>query len=180
MGRIRVASLNVENLFERPKAMSGPMTPAGNPVLDAHARLNTVLRAETYTPALKDEILTHLGPLGLLRSDQAEFAVLRQVRGKLVKRPKAPSPPEIIAGGREDWIGWVDLVKVRVDELAMTHTARVIGDVDADIIAVIEARAGPRSSTSPTPACSTPAANRSTHASWSSTATTTAGSTSAS
>lgn len=139
MGRIRVASLNVENLFERPKAMSGSMSPAGNPILDAHARLNTVLRAETYTPEVKDEILAHLDTLGLLRSDHAEFAILRQVRGKLLKRPKAPSPPEVVAGGREDWIGWVDLVKVRVNELAMTHIARVISDVDAEIIAVIEA-----------------------------------------
>lgn len=139
MSRVRVASLNVENLFERPRAMSGPMTPAGNPVLEAHARLNTLLRADVYTAPVKAEILTHLGTLGLLRSDEARFAVLRQVRGRLVRRPAAPAPVEVVAGGRDDWIGWVDLVKDRVDELAMTHTARVIGDVDADVIAVIEA-----------------------------------------
>lgn len=46
---------------------------------------------------------------------------------------------EVVATGRGDWVGWVDLVKDRVDELAMTHTARVVADVDADVLAVVEA-----------------------------------------
>lgn len=83
--------------------------------------------------------LQHLDTLGLLRSDAAKFAVLRQIRGQLVKRPRAPKPVEVIADGRADWIGWVDLIKEKVDELAMTHTARVILDVDADVMAVVEA-----------------------------------------
>ena len=139
MARIRIASFNVENLFERPRAMSGQMHEAGNPILDAHARINELFQAGTYTEAIKAQILDLLEALGLLRSDEAQFAVLRQVRGRLVKRPAAPKPVEVVAGGRGAWIGWVDLVKDRVDELAMTHTARVITDVDADIQAVVEA-----------------------------------------
>lgn len=139
MSRIRIGSFNVENLFERPKAMSQPMTAGGNPVLDAHARVNTLLRLTEYTADVKAEILQHLATLGLERSDSAEFAVLQQVRGRLLKRPAAPAPVEVVASGRADWIGWVDLTRERVDELAMTHTARVISDVDADVMAVVEA-----------------------------------------
>jgi endonuclease/exonuclease/phosphatase family metal-dependent hydrolase len=139
MARIRIASLNVENLFERPRAMTGPMREDGNPILEAHARINALFQAQTYTDETKRQILGLLDALGLLRSDEARFAVLRQVRGRLVRRPAAPAPVEVVAGGRGDWIGWVDLTKDRVDELAMTHTARVIGDVDADVQAVVEA-----------------------------------------
>lgn len=139
MSRIRVAALNVENLFDRPKAMSQPMSAQGNPILAAHARLNTLVGEEVYTDQIKAEILQHLATLGLERSDNAEFAVLRQIRGRLVKRPAAPKPVEVVAGGRPDWIGWVDLTKERVNELAMTHTARVIDDVGADVMAVVEA-----------------------------------------
>ncbi len=139
MSRIRVAALNVENLFDRPKAMSQPMSTQGNPILAAHARLNALVGEEIYTDQIKAEILQHLATLGLERSDNAELAVLRQVRGRLVKRPAAPKPVEVVAGGRPDWIGWVDLTKERVNELAMTHTARVIDDVGADVMAVVEA-----------------------------------------
>lgn len=143
MARIRIASLNVENLFERPKAMAGQMQPAGNPVLAAHARINALFQKDSYTSAVKIEILQLLDVLGLEASDSAPFAVLRQIRGRLVTRHRAaanhPASTDVVADGRSDWIGWVDLVKERVDELAMTHTAKVIEDVDADIIAVVEA-----------------------------------------
>lgn len=140
MTRIRIAALNVENLFERPKAMSGQMKPSqGNPILDAHAQLNILIQEETYTDEAKQLMLDHLRTLGLLRSDSAKFAVLRKIRGRFVKRTTNPARTEIVATGRGDWIGWIDLVKERVDELAMTHTAMVIEDVDADIIGVIEA-----------------------------------------
>jgi endonuclease/exonuclease/phosphatase family metal-dependent hydrolase len=45
---------------------------------------------------------------------------------------------QVVAGGRGDWIGWVELTTDRVDEQAMLNTARVIEDVAADILGVIE------------------------------------------
>jgi endonuclease/exonuclease/phosphatase family metal-dependent hydrolase len=46
---------------------------------------------------------------------------------------------EIVAKGRDDWIGWAELRTEPVDEIAMLNTGRVIRDVDADVLAVIEA-----------------------------------------
>jgi endonuclease/exonuclease/phosphatase family metal-dependent hydrolase len=64
--------------------------------------------------------------------------LLRQNRGKLVRRPKGGGL-EIVANGRGDWVGWVELKTEQVNELAMQHTAMVIRDVNADVLGVVEA-----------------------------------------
>lgn len=135
----RIASYNVENLFERPKAMRLSTWEEGRPILEQHARINELVNQAQYSAADKVEILDLLTKLGLNGSDEGgQFARLRQIREKLVKRPPG-QPVEIVADGRADWIGWVELKTEPVDELAMRHTARAIKDIDAEILGVIEA-----------------------------------------
>ena len=38
-----------------------------------------------------------------------------------------------MAGGREDWVGWLELKTERVNEIATQNTARVIKEVNADV-----------------------------------------------
>ena len=45
---------------------------------------------------------------------------------------------EIVADGRGDWIGWVELAKEAVDETATRMTAQVIREIGADILGLVE------------------------------------------
>lgn len=135
---MRIASYNVENLFSRARALNQETWAAGKDVLAAYSRLNSRLQKTTYTPEDKEAILADLDELGLRRSDESEFATLRQNRGGLVRRPKN-KPAEVAAGGRDEWVGWVELKTEAVSVTATRMTAQVIKDVNADVLAVVEA-----------------------------------------
>jgi hypothetical protein len=135
---MRLASFNLENLFDRAKAFNQDTIADGKKVLDKFGGLNKVFARPTYSPAHKRAILDGLDDLGLLKDDNAgEFVRLRQNRGKLLKRPHG-GPVEVAANGRDDWIGWLELKTERVNEIATQNTARVIRDVRADVLATIE------------------------------------------
>jgi endonuclease/exonuclease/phosphatase family metal-dependent hydrolase len=139
MAKFRVASFNVENLFERAKALNLPDRGKARPVLERHASLNALLDKDPYSANDKIAILKELDAAGLKKSDEGgKFFRLRQVRRKLLKRP-AGKPVEVVASGRSDWVGWVELKTETVNAVAMENTARVIDQVDADILAVVEA-----------------------------------------
>lgn len=109
----------------------------GKPILNEFSKLNNLLAKSTYTNSDKAAILTSLDKLGLSASDENRFVILRQNRGKLLKR--AATGNEVVAAGRGDWIGWLALKTEAVNETATQMTARVIKDVNADILAVVEA-----------------------------------------
>jgi endonuclease/exonuclease/phosphatase family metal-dependent hydrolase len=132
---MRLASYNLENLFERPKALRGD--PAKNaPVLDAFARVSALLMKETYTEEDKAEIIRGLVTLDLENSDEGDYVTLRQSREDLVRRNAAGL--QVVASGRSSWIGNLELRRETVDEIGTRNTARVIRDVHADVIATIE------------------------------------------
>ncbi|MER7004276.1 endonuclease/exonuclease/phosphatase family protein [Dactylosporangium sp. NPDC000555] len=135
---MRIASYNVENLFNRAKALDQRTWAAGRPVLEAFARAGELLEEPVYTDEVKHDILRELGRLGLRNADLAKFARLRQNRGRLLRRSR-DGRVEVVAGGRGDWIGWVELTTDRCDETALLNTARVILDVRADVLGVVEA-----------------------------------------
>ena len=45
---------------------------------------------------------------------------------------------QVVATGRDAWIGWLELRTAAVSEIATQNTARVIRDVNADVLAAIE------------------------------------------
>lgn len=146
---MRIASFNVENLFERAAALNQDQwlsEPGDNPsrwaagreTLELYAKLNTVLNKRTYSAADKARIIGYLTALGLEKSDDGKLVILRRNRGSLVKRPRN-GPVEVVASGRDDWIGWLELKREAVDEVATQNTARVLKEVDADIVVVVEA-----------------------------------------
>ncbi|WEX08022.1 hypothetical protein [Chelativorans sp. AA-79] len=105
---MRLAAYNVENLFDRAKAMNLDTWEEGKPILEAFAALNALLGESTYPAARKRKMAELMLDLGLEKSDTGPFVILRRNRGGLVKRPKAGGI-EIIAEGRADWVGSLEL-----------------------------------------------------------------------
>jgi len=140
---VRIAAFNVENLFDRAKVFNAGSPGEANPlqnILDANAELNGLFEKPNYTAANKARMLVLFEELGLLNSSESKFAWLRRIRGKIIRRPRDRTlPREIVASGRDDWIGWVELKTEPVDEIAMELTARVLFDSGADVIGVVEA-----------------------------------------
>lgn len=135
---MKFAAYNVENLFDRAKAFNEETAEAQR-VVKEEAELNALFQKEIYTAANKKRILELLKSLGILRTDEGPFVYLRKIRGQFIKRSQNNGPVEIVASGRGDWVGWVELKTTHVNETAIMNTGRVIRDVDADIVAVIEA-----------------------------------------
>ena len=134
-----IASFNVENLFSRARALNQDTWAEGKEILNQYTRLNKLLQKPTYNAATKADILESIDALGLNNSDDSKFVILRQNRGSLLKRPTSGPSPVVVAAGREDWVGWLELKKEAVNETATSMTAKVIQDLRADVLAVIEA-----------------------------------------
>ena len=77
-------------------------------LLEKLAQINELLNKPEYTDRDKAEIKALLVELGVGKRDDGEWVNLRQIsRGRLLRRPKTGGL-EVIASGRDDWIGWVE------------------------------------------------------------------------
>ena len=140
---MRLASFNVENLFARPIAMDSHRVDAETrkTVLAAHARLSELFELADYGP-FEDEILDLLDTLGVRDDDEGDLVLLRKIRGQLLRRPQS-GPVEVVAEGRASWVGWIELKTTAVNERATANTARVLHELNADVMVVIEAENRP-------------------------------------
>ena len=149
---MRLASFNVENLFARAKALDTTTWVEGEPALAAFERFNTIAAKPEYSEQDKSDLLAQLLILQVLIPTQNgarlnpnpfdAWALLRENRGDFLVAPNN-AVPRIVAAGRADWSGWVELITEPVDEVGIRMTARVITDVAADVICLVEAENRP-------------------------------------
>jgi endonuclease/exonuclease/phosphatase family metal-dependent hydrolase len=137
-----VGSFNVENLFRRPKVLNNDTWAEGKPILEKFSAGQVLLEKAVYTAADKSKIVQMLIAFGLDKTDEGPFVILRRSRGQLVSRTRAGGL-DVIANGRGDWIGWLELKREAVNEIATRNTARVISDISADVLVVVEAEDRP-------------------------------------
>jgi endonuclease/exonuclease/phosphatase family metal-dependent hydrolase len=150
---LRLATFNVENLFDRAKALNTTTWAEGRPILEAFDQFNTLANQASYSDADKQAMLAALEtlkvlqrtPAGSLRLNRNPFnawALLRENRGDFLKQPRS-GDVQIVASGRSDWIGWAELISETVNETAVRMTAAVITEVDANVLCVVEAEDRP-------------------------------------
>ncbi len=113
---MRLATYNCENLFSRPRIFFEREAESRR-LLDYVAQLDAELRKDEFDHAR----------LAALEKKLAGYAKVNDLRGKHLK----------VKGARA-WLGFVELARDRIDDAATENTARVIADVDADVIALVE------------------------------------------
>jgi hypothetical protein len=135
---MKIAAFNVENLFDRAKAFNEENDHEAQRVINAVAELNSLFEQEIYSDTDKERMLEIVDELELNRFNDGPLSLVRKIRGAIFRRPRTGGI-EVVATGRDSWIGWAELKTAPVDEIAIMNTGRVIRDVDADILAVVEA-----------------------------------------
>jgi len=152
---VRIASFNVENLFSRPKVFKTTGWTQNQPIFDAYYGVNGLMALPQYGPAEKAAMVGHLLTLeiyvrnaqGAIRKNhttEPKWAWMRKNRGTFDREPQDPTKDvEIVATGRDEWTGWVELAREAANEVGTRMTAQVLRDVNADVQAIVEAEDRP-------------------------------------
>ncbi|MFF3375393.1 endonuclease/exonuclease/phosphatase family protein [Streptomyces sp. NPDC002680] len=139
---IRIATFNCENLFRRPVVFGSGNDPIRDAVLVDFRKLVDILERDAYTANGKTKIIELLKKhsVDVSKDISTQTIQLNQPRGqaKLLKGVGQDIEVRPEVTGRSSWVGWAELAKGDLGWDAVTNTARVIAEVNADILLTVE------------------------------------------
>ncbi len=136
---MKLATYNVENMYDRPIAMNLDTWADGKQVLTDFEKLNELIQEPVYTPEIKSDLLDRMKRnKGLLTTGESKYIILRDNAGGFLSKPKN-KPVQIAANGGGDWRGWFELIEEAVNETATVNTGRIIEKLGADVQCIVEA-----------------------------------------
>lgn len=137
--KIKIGTYNLNNLFERPKIMElQGFSKISAEVLNDVSNLNSLLSKDVYDSETKLSIEKLLNKYFHDESTTNEWFTINEVRGKLFSRKSDGTGIAVKAAGRNDWLGWVELIKDTTNEISLENTARVISSIGVDILCTVE------------------------------------------
>jgi endonuclease/exonuclease/phosphatase family metal-dependent hydrolase len=138
MATIKIATYNMNNLFERTRIMElEGFSEKSKEVLGDVSKLNELLQAESYAGETGEQIVKILNKYFHDTPGNPWFRV-NEVREKLFSMKRDGTGAALKAKGRKDWVGWVELVKQKTNEVSLENTARVVKAVNPDILCTVE------------------------------------------
>lgn len=121
---LRIATYNCENLFSRPRIFFAKSRRPSE-LLERVADLNYELSLPVFDKKRIDQ----------LKRELRGYARIIEVRGRIDNKH---------THGSDDWIGWVEFVRNSAEDMAVRNTAKVIAEVNADIICLMEVESRPQ------------------------------------
>jgi endonuclease/exonuclease/phosphatase family metal-dependent hydrolase len=132
---MKIATFNIQNLFHRDKSLLDK--PFGKMITNWITELDALMR-KTKTSFIEQDRIRELSFLiGFEKTSPRPYAVLRRKAGFLYMKGLHHST-ETKASHLTDWNGWIELQTLPVRPTATDNKAKVIADVNADILLLHE------------------------------------------
>jgi len=130
MSLLRIGTFNVENLFSRAKALNMSTQATGSSKLNCIADLQIELEKATYDKVkiinLYKQVKAYIS-INVIRSGVGQN-IIGQRKGQY----------HVSANGKNDWFGYIEFTRDKFDDVSMKNSARVIQEIDAHILCLIE------------------------------------------